>query len=383
MRGVAFKILAAAALLAAVVVPSAAAKSSAALKLSVLPLPKSSIGSAVRGLKVGNESGVVTNLDAANNTFGDALPDDFTHMGRITGYGLQYGNESTGLSGVDSVWTSVDVYKTAKDAKRGVAFWKKDDALAATLNQGGFSVTNRLVKVPRLGSARFGDLTSFSASNIAPVSSFDVEIAEGRSVLDVMVWAGTSSKATALGTKLAKKLDARFHLALEGRLHAKPVKLPKPADGPPVGGPDLSKMGLVAGDLTGQTTVVSSTYAPVTRALSDYEVFMFPAGPFDILGQEIEWYANANEANFEADFETASELSLSGSAPLDLSSLGDGAQGAIENDSSGGEALVAFSTGHLAEYVYVLGLESGVQQSDVMSVAQTAANKIDAALGSK
>jgi len=51
------------------------------------------------------------------------------------------------------------------------------------------------------------------------------------------------------------------------------------------------------------------------------------------------------------------------------------------NDSTGGEAQIVFSTGQLAEFIFV-GSDSAVQGSDVTNLAQTAANKIDAALGS-
>jgi hypothetical protein len=106
---------------------------------------------------------------------------------------------------------------------------------------------------------------------------------------------------------------------------------------------------------------------------------MVPAGPFDFLSQDVEWYATANQAGFETDWAIASEQNFSGAMPLDLSSLGDGAAAVVANNSSGGEAQIVFSTGQLAEFIFVAS-DSGVQNSDVTSVAQTAATKLNAGL---
>ena len=100
--------------------------------------------------------------------------------GRLGSYALDYGNAANGRLGVDCVWTSVDEYKNAKDAKSGLNFWKATDArFSALLNHGGLSVTNLRVKMPAVGSARFGVLTSYSASNIAPVSTLDEVLTDG------------------------------------------------------------------------------------------------------------------------------------------------------------------------------------------------------------
>src|SRR5207237_9632709 len=137
------------------------------------------------------------------------------------------------------------------------------------------------------------------------------QIADGRYILDVIVAAGTASLAETLAPKLAGKLDARFRLARKGRLHAKPVKLPTQKAGRPPGGPDLSVLALRKSDLVGKATV-SKEYVVDPSAISDYSVFMLPAGPFDVLDQEIEWYPVANEASFFADFLNASALAVHG-----------------------------------------------------------------------
>lgn len=366
---------------ASVLAPAASASTASGVHLSLIPLPMSALGSAAHGLALGHASGVISNLGAADDSFSGS-PATFKKLGRITGYALGYGNEESGLPGVNSVWTNIDEYKNAKDAKRGLAFWKKDDRFVSELNQDGFAVTNALVKVPAVGSSHFADLTSYSASNIAPVSSLDEAFVRGRYQLDVTVSAGSAAQAKTLAIAYSKKLDARLKLALDGRLHGKAVKLPpKQQAGPPPGGPDLAATALATSDFTGQASIIGEDYFADPWAVSDYSLLMVPAGPFAFLGQDIEWYATANQASFETDRTIASEESVGGAAPLDLSSLGDGARAVVVNDSTGGEAQIVFSTGQLAEFIFV-GSDSAVQGSAVTNLAQTAANKIDAALGS-
>ena len=376
-------LVAAAAVLVAVVVPAASAKS-AAVRLSSLPLAASSLGSAVHGLALARGSGAVSNAAAANETT-DATTKTMTKLGRINGYVLLYGNAESGAAGVTFVGTGVEQYKTAADAKKGLAFWQKEDSQQGDLDQGSFSVTNVLVKVPAVGKKRFAYLTSYSDSNIAPVSFLDERVADGPYVLDVTVAAGSASTAKGLAPKLAKKLDARLHLALEGRLHAKPVKLlGKQKAGPPPGGPDLSALALQTSDfVNGTTTLSGEGYFPDPAAISDYSVLMQPGDGYSLLDQEIEWYPTANQASFEADFANASALTGPNAAPVDLSSVGDGAQGAINDDSSLSFAQAVLSSGHLAEFVFILEQNSPISPADLTNISQIAANRINGAgLGS-
>jgi len=375
------KVLLGAALAAAVLVAAASASRSHNLKLAIVPLPKSAIGSAAQSFSVARDSGPVSNAEAAAHT-AHASKATIKKLGRVGGYVLEYGNAFTGATGVTDVHTGIDRYKTAGDARRSLVFWKNQDAKLGALDNPGFSVTSTPVTVPApaVGTSHFAYLTSYSASNIAPVSGVDEQIADGRYVLRVIVTAGTASVAEALAPQLAQKLDARFRLARKGRLHAKPVKLPKLKAGPPPGGPDLSALALRKSDLAGKVTVLKQ-YVADPAAVSDFSVIMLPAGPFDVLDQEIEWYPVANEASFYADFENAATLMQQGTIALDLSGLGSGAQGSItEGSYSGGQ--VFFSSGHLAEFIF-MGRQGSVSNVAVMSVAQSAAARIDAAgLGS-
>jgi hypothetical protein len=360
-------------------VPAAAASTNhtPSPSLALVPLPKSAIGSSVQGFTLAHNSGVVSNETAASST-PDGTAATFKKLGRLSGYVLEYGNAFTGAPGITDVHTGIDQYKTAADAKRGLAFLKKEDSKLGALDNPSFTVTNVPVQVPAVGQRHFAYLTSYSASNIAPVSGLREQVLEGRYVLDIIVTAGSASFAEALAPKLAKKLDTRLRLALRGRLHAKPVKLPAPQKaGPPSGGPDLSKLALLASDLVGKASV-DKAYVVDPAAISDYSVFMLPAGQFDALDQEIEWYPSANEASFFADFENAAALAQPGTTALDLSALGHGAQGSVTASPSFSGGQVFFSSGNLAEFVF-MAAEGAIKSSDVMSVAQAAAGRIDAA----
>lgn len=374
--------LLAASLAGLLLVPAASARPRHGLNLALVPLPKSALGPAAASFSLSHDSGPVSNSNAAAHT-ADGTPRTFRKLGRVTGYGLEYGNAFTGATGVTSVRTSIEEYKTFAGARHALAFWRKEDAGLSKLNNPALTVTSTPVQLPAPApkTSHFAYLTSYSAANIAPVSGIDEQVADGRYVLDVIVTAGDPGAAEALAPVLAAKLDARFRLARKGHLHAKPVKLRRQKAGPPPGGPNLSVLALRKSDLVGKASV-SKGYAVDPSAISDYSVFMLPAGQFDALDQEIEWFPVANEATFFADFENAVALTSHGTTELDLSAVGDGAQGSITNSSSYNGGQVVLSSGHLAEFIF-MDSEKTVSADDVTSVAQAAAKRIDTAgLGS-
>ena len=371
-----------AALAAAVlVVPAASASRPHRLNLALVPLPKSALGSAAATFSLSYDSGRVSNANAAAHT-ASATPKTFKKLGRVSGYGLEYGNAFTGAAGITDVRTSIEQYKSSADARRALAFWRKNDAALSDLNSLNFTVTSTPVVLPAPApkTSHFAYLTSYSAANIAPVSGIDEQVADGRFILDVIVTAGDPALAEGVAPTLAAQLDARFRQWRKGHLHAKPVKLLRQKAGPPPGGPDLSALALRKTDLVGKATI-SKGYVTDPNAISDFSVFMLPAGQFDALDQEIEWFPVANEASFFADFENAATLTASGTTALDLSAIHDNAQGSVTPGSfSSGQVFL--SSGQLAEFIFT-GREGKISSTAVTSVAQAAANRIDAAgLGS-
>jgi hypothetical protein len=342
-------------------------------------------------LQVAHDSGVVSNAAAAAET-SDATPATFKKLGRVSGYALDYGDAYSGATGVTDVMTSVEQYKTSRDAKHGLALWRKEDSGLGPFAAGGFSVANNPLSVRAVGARRFAYLTSYSASNISPLTILDERFADDHYVLQVEVSAGTASAARALAPKLAKELDARLRLALKGHLHTKPAKLPAPETaGPPAGGPDLSAMALTTTDLAVDgASLTGEGYLADPYALSDYSVLMSLAPPVGgsvrgLLDQEIEWYPTANEASFNADFTNAVALSQPRTTVVDLTNLGYGARASVtegtgDNAVSTGE--IVFSTGHLAEFIF-MGVQGGIGTQDPTTItADAAASHIKTVLGS-
>jgi hypothetical protein len=405
LRGFLFRGVVVVGFVAAAVVPVASAKSAVKVKLSVLPLPASVIGSAAKSLPLqrdgsgvlingggkGNELNkhVVSSLPVTPNcSFGHAFPAGAGLVGRISGYVLDYGLGASGGAGVTEVRTGVDEYMTRADARQGLSFWKRNDKKVGQWVGGGLSVTVASEKVVAVGDRQFAFRVAYRDANIAPLYGVDEQFTEGRYEADATVWAGSEASATRLAPRLAKKLEARIRRALAGKLHAKPVKLPpRQKAGPPPGGPDLSQLALRTTDMSGPATSGIGTYVvggPLPAfAVSEYFATLIPAGKFNALGQQIEWFATANQASFQADFDAA----FLGQYQylLDLSSLGDGARGAVDNRGSGtstGYATLVFSTGQLEERLD-FSSDNPIETSDAQAVAQKVANYINAAgLGS-
>ena len=363
-----------------------------------MPLPRPVIGRAAKSLPLEPDSGVASNRGPVERgllltpTHSLAAPAaargrDF---GRIGGYVLDYGLGASGGAGVTEVWTSVDKYRASAWARKGLAFWKSYDRLPPPHDDRGvpaLTVVHKSAKVAAVGSRRFAFFVAFRAANFAPVFGLDEQFTEGRYEAEVLVWAGTAAAARTLAPRLAAKLDARIRQAMEGKLHATPVKLPTQQEpGPPEGGPDLGPLALRTSDLIGQARLLGQAYRVDwvdPTALSDLEVTMSPAGPFDQIVQNIEWCPTANQASFMADLWTALDLNSASVSQLDLTGVGDGAEGVIASYAN--EAQLVFTSGRLLETLNIASLPGGnkIQASDLQTLAQTVANHINAAgLGS-
>jgi hypothetical protein len=378
-----------AALVGAVLAPAASASTAHRVKLSLVPLPKSALGAAGKSLALTHDSGVVSNAAAAVKS-SSGTPRTFNNLGRVSGYDLSYGDPFSGGSGVTQIASGVEQYRTAAGAKKGLAFWRKDDAQITSLEQYGITVALKVVKAPALGTRRFGWGTTLTFPNVAPIASVDEQVADGKYVLDVSVTAGSISAASRQAAKLLRGLDQRLQLAEKGRLRAKPVKLLPPLKaGPPTGGPDLATLTLTSSDLTGTVTVGEHAYVVDSEALSAYVLDLNPAGQYNDLSQEIEWYATANEATVITRLEqalVASEFgTLIGSTPtgtpVDVSSVGDNAQGEILQFSLNGQSvyigMVGLSRGQASDFA-IFTSASPLQASDVQGVAHAAASRLDA-----
>jgi hypothetical protein len=376
--------LAVAALVGAVIVPAASAKSHAAVKLSIIPLQKSQLGSAASALSVSIGSGPQSNQGSPK----------LKRLGRITGYQLIYGNLVSAGSGLDVVQTSVDKYKTAADAKRALPFWKKL-TLGQTDGLSQLDLTAGIAQIPapRIGEGRWGTLETYSISNNTSLYYVNEEFADGRYVLDLAVGAGSESFAKAFASKTAHALARRLVLAVAGRLHGHPAKLPKrPKAGPPATGPDPAALVLTASDLPSSTLRQEGyDWAPV--ALSTYDAEFSPAGPFGDLFQTVSVMPTSVSAAYSAAFNgagwIAGDLFFAGPAftkvtRVDVSSAGDNAQAAMVEISGGGqtlnEAVITLNTGPASDLV-VGDSATAIDPGDVQNLAQTAASRLNTGLG--
>ena len=377
-------LLAVAALAAAALVPTASAGHVENAKLSLIPLPKSSLGSAARGMTLAQDSGVLPN---------SAVSPGFEVLGRISGYLLDYGDAFKGGARVTAIVSGVNKYRSTRGAKRAVAFARSQDvAGVAALNDAGLAFTGKALTRPSLGGRSFAFVSTSGIAGVDPVSIVDVQWSNGRFTLEVQVAAGTSTDAESLARKLAKRLDKRLRLGLAGRLHGRPVKLPpRVKAGPPPGGPSLVALTLQAPDFGGPATVQYQTYAVAPPAISEYDLDMQPAGVFDDLTQSIDWWPNENEAAFYSRLEvvlTAELLeSLVGTEPqvtqVDVSSIGDAEQAAILHFSTRSREAyftIVLLASRRATNLLVAFSPSSIQPSDVQKLAQLAANRLDAGL---
>jgi hypothetical protein len=357
---------------------SAAHHHQAGVKLSLVPLQKAQLGHAGASLTLNAYSGPTGGIGG----------------GFRGGFALDYGFAYSGAPGVTEIETSVGRYRKAGEARRALAQARKGDGQAPDLSAAGVDLSATAVHVPKIGGRRFAFLVSIGTAGVPTVYELDEEFTDGAYVLGARVAADSAAAAKRLAPVLARKLDKRLRLMLAGRLHGKPPKLPPPPqEGPPKNGTDPATLILTAGDF-GTATVQDQGYAPVgPGTLSEYEIDWQPAGQYDSALQIVDWCGNANEAMWNSAIYVAvfTELiqELPGASsqitPVDLTAIGDGARGVIaEVTPSSGPAewlaLIGLSNGQASDFVLAES-QSQIQASDVQSLAQAAANRLNAGLG--
>lgn len=148
-------------------------------------------------------------------------------------------------------------------------------------------------------------------------------------------------------------------------------------------------------DFGGPATLGDHMYAtPSPPALSTYGINWNPAGTFAELSQIIAWFPTANDATVLTRFEEtliAHSLAegLTGLAgqftPVDLGAIGDNASGGIVSVTAPQQppvylTVIALSSGQASDLILAVS-PSQSQASDVLNLAQTAANRLNAGLG--
>jgi hypothetical protein len=394
VRSSLLKAVAAALVVAAVLVPGAFASDPASVKLNLLPLQKAQLGSEAVNLHISRPSGGKPNYGSR------ALEG----LGRLGGYQLTYGSfflaDPVGLSYVQ---TGVDEYRTPGNAKRALPYWKKRTLREIEdLTQLNMTATVAPLAISGIAHPHWARIQTFSVTNYGTQYLVTAEFSDGNYVLDVGVQAGSQDLATSYAVSTAKKLDDRLHLWLSGHLQASPVTLPPfPHEGPPASGPDPSTMLLHVDDLGPNAQLSSEGYDFFPASLSTYSASFDLGGPTGYFGysynyvyQVVSLMPSTNSAAFAAAYQAAESIyyTLDGNesyaytqvTPVDLSAVGDEAQGEIVTISSDGytrsQAVVTLHSGAVADVVYERG-NTPILASDVQTLAQAAADRLDAALG--
>jgi hypothetical protein len=385
------KVLLGGALIAAVLVPvSASARSAVQVKLAIVPLPKSALGAVGRPLPLARDSGVSSNAKEASNASGNVTAEQLTHLGRVSGYMLDYGNSFGDAAGIRQIRTEIEQYRTVPDAHKGLGFWRRRELDNSTLKRLGIDISVKKLNLSGIPGAHWVYAGTAAIKGLAPVRGVDAELQHGQYLLDVSVSAGSTAAAARLVPQVARAFSRRLQLALSGRLRARPVALPRPLKpGPPAHGPKPAALVLRKADL-GSSTVVHRGYSNPRHAfdpnaLSAYDLTLAPAGSYSVMSQEIVVGASALEVQYFG------AIAMSGAAaglgkvakatPVDLTSMSDKARGEIFQIAVGShkayEAVVDLSHGTYSD-LFVAASASPFTASDVQSLAQTAAKRLDA-----
>lgn len=380
-----------AAFVALLLLPAASASGASRLPLALLPLPRAALGQAGHALPLAPDSGVDSNAHAASQATGNVTAARLKHLGRLSGYVLDYGTPFSDSPAVGEIQTEVEQYRTAAAARSGLGFWRKQELDVHALKALGIHVSFKRIALAHVPHAYWAYLATVKVGGLKPIYGVDAQMLEGAYLLDVSIGAGSQAAARRLVPVVAHKLDQRFRLAQEGRLHAKPVTFPRSKAGPPARGAKPDRIALTKADLGGPVTIrhagyVSAKSAFDEYAISAYDLAMAPAGSFDELAQEISVGGSALEVKY---FAAVAEGALAHSAGggtatrVDLSGVGDNAFGQLVQISAGNrsasEAVVVLSRGKYLDFL-VAAAASKLSASDVQSLAQKAAHRLDLAV---
>src|ERR1700749_3134873 len=89
-------------------IPFGSAASSPSVKLALVPLPKAALGAPGHSLPLAQDSGSVSNAEAASESSGDVTPKRLNRLGRLSGYLVDYGNPFGDAAGVREIQTAVE-----------------------------------------------------------------------------------------------------------------------------------------------------------------------------------------------------------------------------------------------------------------------------------
>jgi hypothetical protein len=383
-----------AAVVAAILLAVASASgASQQLRLALLPLPKTALGPAGHALPLAADSGADSNAHSASQASGNVTAAQLKHLGRISGYSLDYGSPLTGSPAVGEIGTEVEQYRTAAEARKGLGFWHKQELDVRELKAIGLNVSFKKIALAQVHQPHWAYLTIGKIHGLKPIYGVDAQLLDGAYLLDVSIGAGSAAAAKRLLPVIAQKLDRRLRLAQSGGLHAKVVTLPRGRPGPPPHGPKPGSMVLTRSDLGTPATIQHAGYVSPRSAFDEYAVSTYdesvaPAGSYAYFSQEASLAGSALEVKYFAALGAGALARAGGSVgsatPVNVQSAGDHAYGEVVRASIGGnpayEAIVVLWRGKYLDFV--LGASpTKLTASDVQGLAQKAAHRLNLAVG--
>jgi hypothetical protein len=401
-------VLAALAALVFVLPAAGATPSVSRAQLALMPLPKALLGAGAVALPLDQDSGVITNADAARNASGHVTAAQVAALGRLTGYELDY-NDSGGSAllhghGLVEVQTEADLYRNDLAAHWALAFWRKDELVPVSLSSSDIKVTLKKVALPGLGADGWAYQGMAKVKGKPTLYGTDVYFREGSLLGYVSVSAANRSATLPLATKLVPALRSRIEGVLAGRVKGPPVPLPgKAKAGPPPHGPPLDRLTLRPVDVGGGK-VKSQGYRldKDLSPISEYERVMSPAGGLPYLDEEVALFHSPLEAGYAAA--TIGKVLVSRNAAKLLGTIsgakfssfkakavhlgvGDESYGVIArvglpNGQKVDEAFAEIRIGPTTEAVIVGGLPGTVTSHALLRFAKAAERRAEAGLHS-
>jgi hypothetical protein len=374
-------------------VPLGAGATPPSVKLALVPLPRSALGAAGHALSPARDSGVVSNALAAGESSEDVTPQRLRKLGRVTGYLLDYGNPFGDSPGVREIQTGVDRYGSTADARKALAFWRRDELDNTQLKRLGVDFSLKRLQLSGIPGPHWAYAGTAVIKGLAPVTGVDAELQDGQYILDVSISAGTNAAAARLVPAIGRKLDQRLGLALAGRLHGKPVPLARALKpGPPPHGPKPAALTLHASDL-GVAKIVHKGYSKPKNALdpnalSVYDLDMSPAGSYLVVSQELLVGAGRLEAQYFGAIASGAVAAGLGKVakvtPVALTGIGDNARGELVQVMIDGQtayvAVVVLTHGSYLDFVDAAAA-SALTAADVHRLAQSTAGRLDKGFG--
>lgn len=374
-------------------VPLASAASVRQVQLALVPLPKSALGTAARSLPLARDSGVISNAEAASEASGGVTGKRLMHLGRVSGYNLDYGEFRNG-AGIHSIQTAVERYRSPADARKGLAFWRRDELDNAALKKLGLHFSLQKLRPAGIPGPHWVYAGTIVIKGLNPIAGVDAELQHGQYLLDVSISASSTSAAARLVPGIARRLDQRLGLALAGRLHGKPVQLLRPLKpGPPAHGPKPAALMLKTSDLGSTAKVVQKRYSKPKNsldpaALSVFDLTMSPAGSYFVVSQEMLVESSKLEAQYFAAIAMTSATAGLGKVgkvtPVSLTGVGDNARGELLQVTISGQsayvAVVVLTHGAYLDFVDAASATPPTS-ADVRGLAELAAKRLDKGFG--